>query len=50
MNSTRTMNFNHTWLVRSINEGTMKQIQLFDYYVLGKAKEPLTYPIFLSQR
>jgi hypothetical protein len=41
MNSTRTMNFNHIWLVRSINEGTMKQIQLFDYYVLGKAIEPL---------
>jgi hypothetical protein len=41
MNSTLTNNFNHIWLVRSINEGTMKQIQLFDYYVLGKALEPL---------
>jgi hypothetical protein len=41
MNSTLTKNFNHIWLVRSINEGTMKQLQLFDYYVLGKAIEPL---------
>src|ERR1017187_5315163 len=41
MNSTLTLNFNHHWIVRSINEGTMKQIQLFDYYVLGKALEPL---------
>ncbi len=41
MNSTLTMNFNHIWLMRSINEGTMKQLQLFDYYVLGKAIEPL---------
>jgi hypothetical protein len=40
-NSTLTQNFNHIWLVRSINEGTMKQIQLFDYYVLGKALESL---------
>ncbi len=41
MNSTLTQNFNHIWVVRSINEGTMKQLQLFDYYVLGKAIEPL---------
>jgi hypothetical protein len=41
MNSTLTQNFNHIWLVRSINEGTMKQLQLFDYYVPGKAIEPL---------
>lgn len=41
MNSTLTQNFNHFWVVRSINEGTMKQLQLFDYYVLGKAIEPL---------
>jgi hypothetical protein len=41
MNSTLTMNFDHFFLVRSINEGTMKQLQLFDYYVLGKAIESL---------
>ncbi|MGB7549244.1 MAG: hypothetical protein WBM14_16005 [Terracidiphilus sp.] len=41
MNSTLTMNFNHIWIVRSINEDTMKQLQLFDYYVLGKAIDPL---------
>jgi hypothetical protein len=41
MNSTLTINFNHIWLIRSINEDTMKQIQLFDYYMLGKAIEPL---------
>ena len=41
MNSTLTQNFNHIWVVRSINEGTMKQLQLFDYYVLGKVIEPL---------
>lgn len=41
MNSTLVNNFNHIWVVRSINEGTMKQIQVFDYYMLGKALEPL---------
>ena len=41
MNSTLVNNFNHIWVVRSINEGTMKQIQLFDYYILGKAMESL---------
>jgi len=41
LNSTLTQNFNHIWVVRSINEGTMKQIQLFDYYLLGKAIEPI---------
>jgi len=41
MNSALVNNFNHIWIVRSINEGTMKQIQLFDYYLVGKALEPL---------
>jgi hypothetical protein len=41
MNSALVNNFNHIWVARSINEGTMKQLQLFDYYVLGKAIEPL---------
>lgn len=41
MNSTLVNNFNHRWVCRAINEGTMKQIRLFDYYVLGKAVEPL---------
>ena len=41
MNSTLTINFNHRWLVRSINDGTMKQVSVYDFYLLGKALEPL---------
>lgn len=41
MNSTLTTNINHFWSVRAINGGTMKQISVYDYYVLGKALESL---------
>lgn len=41
MNSTLLMNFRHVWFRRSINDGTMKQISVYDFYVLGKALEPL---------
>ncbi len=41
MNSTLTHNINHRWYVQAINDGTMKQVHLYDYYVLGKALEPL---------
>lgn len=40
-NSTLDLNFNHVWTVRLINDGTMKRISVFDFYVLGKSLEQL---------
>jgi hypothetical protein len=41
INSTLFPKVHHRWFIRSINDGTMKQINLYDFYMLGRAVEPL---------